>query len=337
MRPGSTMTKSRRARLGYGALMIGIPVAGAAALTTGQTAALADIVSPSAPGPAPTASAMPLQIHVHSRQIAFDHKVTVSGTAPSSAARDTVVLEFAPGGTNSWRRLGSGTVGSTGSFRLAGPLEQSGLVRALDVTSATAAPLLAGNDDGAAATSNTQRVEVKARLRVGTPQIGTLAGQAIAVRGQLLPGRAGRKVSLQGVQAGGWNTLATARTGGRGRFLLRFVADGSGQEPIRVRFAGDPLNGRAIAPAGQLTIYRLAVASWYDDAGSTACGFHAYYGVANKTLPCGTKVALRYNGRSVTAVVDDRGPYVAGRDWDLNQNTAATLGFDGIDTVWSSM
>ena len=32
-------------------------------------------------------------------------------------------------------------------------------------------------------------------------------------------------------------------------------------------------------------------------------------------------------GRTVTAVVDDRGPYVAGREWDLNQNTAAALGF----------
>jgi rare lipoprotein A (peptidoglycan hydrolase) len=85
-----------------------------------------------------------------------------------------------------------------------------------------------------------------------------------------------------------------------------------------------------------MTVYREAGASWYSDGGSTACGFHAYYGVANRTLPCGTKVALRYNGRSVTATVDDRGPYVGGRDWDLNQNTASALGFGGAGTVWSS-
>jgi rare lipoprotein A (peptidoglycan hydrolase) len=36
----------------------------------------------------------------------------------------------------------------------------------------------------------------------------------------------------------------------------------------------------------------------------------------------------------VTATVDDRGPYVGGRDWDLNQNTAAALGFGGVGTVW---
>ena len=42
-------------------------------------------------------------------------------------------------------------------------------------------------------------------------------------------------------------------------------------------------------------------------------------GVANKTLPCGTKVKLRYHGRTVTVPVIDRGPYVAGRDYDLTE------------------
>ena len=85
-----------------------------------------------------------------------------------------------------------------------------------------------------------------------------------------------------------------------------------------------------------MTVFRAAIASWYNDGGNTACGFHAYYGVANRTLPCGTKVAMRFNGRSVNATVDDRGPYVGGRDWDLNQNTAAALGFGGVGQVWSS-
>ena len=105
--------------------------------------------------------------------------------------------------------------------------------------------------------------------------------------------------------------------------MLRYVTGSAGQQRIRVRFAGDQLNGRSTAAAGQMTVYRAAVASWYNDGGNTACGFHAEYGVANRTLPCGTKVEFRYGGRSVTATVDDRGPYVGGRDWDLNQNTAA--------------
>jgi rare lipoprotein A (peptidoglycan hydrolase) len=76
-----------------------------------------------------------------------------------------------------------------------------------------------------------------------------------------------------------------------------------------------------------------AVASWYDDSGATASGSHSYYGVANKTLPFGTRIRFSYTNREVTAVVDDRGPFVAGRDFDLNQNTAAALGFDGVETV----
>ncbi len=68
------------------------------------------------------------------------------------------------------------------------------------------------------------------------------------------------------------------------------------------------------------------VASWYYDQGDTACGFHATYGVANKTLPCGTKVTIAYDGHTVVAEVDDRGPYVYGRDFDLGESTAHALG-----------
>ena len=78
-----------------------------------------------------------------------------------------------------------------------------------------------------------------------------------------------------------------------------------------------------------------ALASWYHDAGDTASGYHVYYGVANKTLPFGTQVSFLYHGRRVTAVVDDRGPYVGSRMWDFNQNTAAALRFKrvGVDMV----
>jgi rare lipoprotein A (peptidoglycan hydrolase) len=43
-------------------------------------------------------------------------------------------------------------------------------------------------------------------------------------------------------------------------------------------------------------------------------------GVASRTLPCGTKVTFRNpaNGRTITVPVIDRGPYVAGRTWDMS-------------------
>jgi hypothetical protein len=48
-------------------------------------------------------------------------------------------------------------------------------------------------------------------------------------------------------------------------------------------------------------------------------------GVAHRTLPCGTKVTFRYNGRTVTTRVIDRGPYVAGRTWDMTRGLCEAL------------
>ncbi len=321
MRPDIAMRPWRRSRLGAGALILAVPLS-AAALVAGQALA------------APAQQA--LRITPRSVRIAYGHDLIVRGAAPSDAGH-TVVLEFARRGASAWRTLSSATVAGDGSFRLIGALAQSGRLRALDTSTGVQTPLLARASNGAvAATSAAVPVEVAARVRVRPRPISVLGGQAVLVRGRLLPAVAGRKVSLQGRQNGRWQTLTSTRTRAAGRFVLRYVADVAGQEPIRVKFAGDHTNGRSTASAGQMTVYHGAGASWYNDGGNTACGFHAHYGVANRTLPCGTKVSLRYNGRSVTATVDDRGPYVGGRDWDLNQSTASALGFGGVGTVWSS-
>jgi rare lipoprotein A (peptidoglycan hydrolase) len=48
-------------------------------------------------------------------------------------------------------------------------------------------------------------------------------------------------------------------------------------------------------------------------------------GVAHRTLPCGTRVTFRYNGVTVTTQVIDRGPYVAGRTWDMTHGLCELL------------
>ena len=316
------MRKRRRARLGVRALMVGIP-ASAAALSAGQ--ALAE------------PAAGPVHITAHSQHISYGQELMLGGTESPADAGHTVALQFAARGASAWSDLSSTTVGGDGRFRMSTRLERSGEVRALDTSSGVLTAFVTGVNTGATqATSSTVPVDVDAAMRVPARRIAVLAGQTVSVRGRLLPALAGRKVSLQARQHGAWRTLATTRTRAEGRFVLRYVTGSAGQAPIRVRFAGDQLNGRAAVRAGNMTVYRLAEASWYNDGGQTACGFHAYLGVANRTLPCGTTVSFRYNGRSVTATVDDRGPYVGGRDWDLNQNTAAALGFGGVGTVWSS-
>ena len=81
------------------------------------------------------------------------------------------------------------------------------------------------------------------------------------------------------------------------------------------------------------------LATWYGPGffgNTTACGqtlTPRTTGVAHKTLPCGTKVVLRYKGRFARTTVIDRGPFANGAAWDLTQATARSLGFTATDTV----
>src|SRR5690349_24720329 len=63
-----------------------------------------------------------------------------------------------------------------------------------------------------------------------------------------------------------------------------------------------------------------ASGQWFDPKGMTC---------ASKTLPFFTRILLTNptNGRSVVCVVNDRGPYVKGRQVDCSEGVAAVLGF----------
>src|SRR6476660_985707 len=73
---------------------------------------------------------------------------------------------------------------------------------------------------------------------------------------------------------------------------------------------------------------RRAGATWYGPGfygNDTACGKvlrTTTIGVANRTLPCGTRVTFSYHGRYLVAPVIDRGPYRKGYDWDLTSAAA---------------
>ncbi len=49
---------------------------------------------------------------------------------------------------------------------------------------------------------------------------------------------------------------------------------------------------------------------------------------AHKTLPLGTKILVKNpeNGRKIIVRINDRGPYVKGRDLDLSEKAAKLLG-----------
>ncbi len=102
----------------------------------------------------------------------------------------------------------------------------------------------------------------------------------------------------------------------------------------QLNLSGVLLNQSQIPPGP----YQVSIASVYTDYGlPIACGgvLHVpQLGVANKTLPCGTEVTFVYNGRAIRVPVIDRGPYIAGREWDLTGATAEALHFPGLGPIY---
>jgi rare lipoprotein A len=177
------------------------------------------------------------------------------------------------------------------------------------------------------------------KLRLRHIDLNVLLGSEATVSGTLRPALAARAVHLQRLGRHGWRGISQTLTGARGRFTLHYTPSRLLSEPVRVLVAGDSSGLGAHRDLGRLTSYRLTVASWYGGGGMLACGGEltsATMGVANKTLPCGTLVTLRYDGRSVRVPVVDRGPYVEGREFDLTEAAKRALGFEGVGEVWST-
>ncbi|MGH2841351.1 MAG: septal ring lytic transglycosylase RlpA family protein, partial [Solirubrobacteraceae bacterium] len=87
------------------------------------------------------------------------------------------------------------------------------------------------------------------------------------------------------------------------------------------------------APVAKINVYRRMMATYFGPGlygRTTACGqvlTPLLHGVAHKTLPCGTPVALMFEGREVIVPVVDRGPFHGDFALDLTQATADALAF----------
>lgn len=81
-----------------------------------------------------------------------------------------------------------------------------------------------------------------------------------------------------------------------------------------------------------------ATASWYGPgfAGNLTASGDVFnpqaMTAAHKSLPFGTQVEVCYNGCEVVTI-NDRGPYVAGREYDLSQGAAQAIGLGGTGTI----
>lgn len=81
------------------------------------------------------------------------------------------------------------------------------------------------------------------------------------------------------------------------------------------------------------------MASFYEAPQGIACGRGRYdpngMTVAHRTLPCGTRLKVTHlrTGKSVTVTVNDRGPFVRGRDLDLSRGAAQAIGLTRLEGV----
>jgi len=137
-----------------------------------------------------------------------------------------------------------------------------------------------------------------------------------------------------------WASTATATVASDGSFQASWATNHIGRFSIRaVLLARGVAQTAAATPSMIVTVFLNSVASWYGPTGRnsrTACGqklTRTTIGVANKTLKCGTQVALYYRGRTMIVSVIDHGPYIKGRSWDLTEATAKALGFDGVGAI----
>jgi hypothetical protein len=140
-------------------------------------------------------------------------------------------------------------------------------------------------------------------------------------------------------------TIATREEADRAASVARRLATSGTRLTARPRFArstrvqGELLSSLPFGvvdgiPDGLVATGQVVAgpASWYGpgfDGRPTASGAifdQEAFTVASKELPLGTILLITYGGRSVLVLVNDRGPYVAGRVLDLSHGVAEALG-----------
>ena len=170
---------------------------------------------------------------------------------------------------------------------------------------------------------------------------GEMLGHTLRFRGMLGPEQAGRTLQIERQEVGGaWTVTATAVVAPDGSFLARWRTDEIGSFPVRARVAGTQAQAADAAPlTTSVTVYRPARATWFGPGfygHHTACGqvmSHALLGVAHRTLPCGTPVAVFFGGKAITVPVIDRGPFANGAHYDLTSATAQAVGMTEMSTI----
>lgn len=147
------------------------------------------------------------------------------------------------------------------------------------------------------------------------------------------------EIERRGQQTGNrWAPTAHGTVAPDGSFSAYWPANHIGEFAMRAVIENQAGSARVAASSPSLTtiVFRPSIATWYGDGSwgsKTACGVtlrRSTLGTANRTLPCGTRVAVYYGGKMIIVPVIDRGPYANNADWDLTEATSQKLGTPGI-------
>jgi rare lipoprotein A (peptidoglycan hydrolase) len=258
-------------------------------------------------------------------RLSYGEALKVRGRVAGEGAGHPVRLQYAPRGQE-FKTVKTGETRRDGKYSLRHTPTRTGTVRVLT---------------GGASASRVRTVKVGARIATAERE-HVKQGRRVTVAGRLKPGYRGRTVRIQQRKQGRWVTVDRDRTARKGRFAGSWrVKRSAGRYRTRVVFRGDHRNPRSVDKT-RLLVYRPGQASYYGPGlygNRTACGqtlTPGTLGVANRWLPCGTRVTFRYRGRSVTVPVIDRGPFHGSRIWDLTYATKQKLGFGSTGVVWST-
>lgn len=176
-----------------------------------------------------------------------------------------------------------------------------------------------------------------------TTRASGFMGKNMTFSGSVPSSDAGQIVEIQrsgGHTGGQWVGTTHATIQPDGSFAAHWESNRPGPLAFRAVLSSAAASAsRASWPTVQVVVYRMAIATIYGPGfwnSRTACGqilHKTTIGVAHRTLPCGTRVSLYYDGRTIVVPVIDRGPYANGADWDLTQATARALGMDTTSKV----
>jgi rare lipoprotein A (peptidoglycan hydrolase) len=175
-----------------------------------------------------------------------------------------------------------------------------------------------------------------------TARESTPLHMALAVNGTLASADAGSSVEIElmGVRtAWSWQPVAQTEVQSDGSYATTVKPKHPGQYAVRAVLGQAGAVAAATLPTITVIVYRPATATFYGPGfygHRTACGKilrRSTVGVANRTLPCGTRVAVYYGGEMIVVPVIDRGPYANGANWDLTMATAKALAMYTTATI----